>query len=101
LLEFDELKATRLEKVSLAGVPGLEGGFEAPPTSGVDLPEAGGVGRKVAEAELELAGGGFLVVCGLDDVQSSPERSSMAIERRRASQRTAQKRRDIRGHIMS
>jgi hypothetical protein len=100
LLEFDELKVTRLEKVSLAGVPGFEGGFETPPPSGVDLPEAGGVGRKVAKAELELAGGGFLV-CGFDDVQSNPERSSMAIERRRTSQRTAQERREIRGHIMS
>jgi len=101
LLEFDEPKVTRLEKVSLAGVPGFEGGFETPPPSGVDLPEAGGVGRKVAKVELELAGGGFLVVCRFDDVQSSPERSSMAIECRRASQRSAQKRREIRGHIVS
>lgn len=79
------MKATRLEKVSLAGVPGFEDGFERLPFSGVDLPEAGGVGRRVAKAELEVGGGGFAALREFEDVQSSPERSSIVVKSGRKS----------------
>jgi hypothetical protein len=90
LPDVDELKATRLEKVSLAGVPGFEGGFERLPFNGVDLPETGGVGRRAAKAELELGSGAFLAFCEMEDVQSSPERSSIATKCGRKSQHKAQ-----------
>lgn len=82
------MKLTRFEKVSLAGVPGFEGGFERLPFNGVDLPETGGVGRRAAKAELEVGGGGLLF-CEFEDVQSSPERSSIAVERGHESQHKA------------
>jgi hypothetical protein len=89
LPEVDELKVTRFEKVSFAGVPGFEGGLDKLPFNGVDLPETGGVGRRAAKAELEVGGGGLLV-CKFEEVQSSPERSSIAVERGHESQHKAQ-----------
>ena len=86
--EVDELKLTRFEKVSFAGVPGFEGGFDRLPFNGVDLPETGGVGRRAAKTELDVGGGGLLFG-ELEDVQFRPERSSMAVDRGHESQHKA------------
>jgi hypothetical protein len=80
LLEVGEPKATRFEKVLLAGVLGFEGWFERLPFNGVDLPDTGGIGHKVAKAELKLRGGGFLAFCAFEDARSRPEKSSIATE---------------------
>lgn len=52
MFTLDELKETRLEKLSFAGVAGLEGGFgEDMRGNGDALPDPGGVGLRALKAE--------------------------------------------------
>jgi hypothetical protein len=67
LFEEATPKETRLEKLSLAGVAGLDGGFEDGAKAldgridrGVDLPEMGGVGRILENNEPEFITGFLL-----------------------------------------
>ena len=70
---FEDENETRLEKLSLAGVAGLEGGFDPAGGNGDARPEAGGVGRKFAKAEYFRSVEADEVE-GFDD-QSKPSRS--------------------------
>ena len=72
-----ELKATRLEKLSFAGVCVLDEGCVGAVANGDDRPDVGGVGRKAAKADEGTRYGCVLAApSGLLD-HSKVERSSI------------------------
>jgi hypothetical protein len=95
LFEAVDPKETRLAKLSLEGVAGLDGGFEegARPVDGwtacvdrgVDLPDIGGEGRKLANNEPEFITGLLEASWELDVLQLRPERSSILRRTRQTS----------------